>query len=245
MSYNPKAFWEQRLGEHFDLVGTGETGLSLEYNQACYRLRAEQLERAIAGAQIKLAGCRVLDVGCGTGFFTDFYLRHGATVTGLDITTASVDRLQQQFPQCHFILGDVSDTPLEGSFDLINAFDVLYHITDPQRWTQAVRNLAAAVAPGGAFVFTDVFNAGAAEASHNVARPLSGYLELLKAQGLEVRVVKPTHVLLNRHLGPFRFLNRAPGLLYAFDRAILSMGLSWARDTNLILLAQRPAAPGR
>src|SRR5258706_15614747 len=97
VSYDPKGFWEQRLGEHFDLVGTGETGLSLAYNRACYALRARQLERALGRADVTLGGRRVLDVGCGTGFFTDFYLRRGALVTGLDITTASVERLRRRF----------------------------------------------------------------------------------------------------------------------------------------------------
>jgi SAM-dependent methyltransferase len=244
LSYDPKAFWEQRLGEHFDLVGTGETGLSLAYNRACYALRSLQLERALRQAHLDVAGKRVLDVGCGTGFFTDFYLRRGAEVTGLDITTASVERLRRRFPQSRFILGDVSDSPLDAQYDVIHAFDVLYHITDPLRWERAVRHLAAAVAPGGAFVFTDVFDSGAAEASHNVSRPLATYRSLLESQGLAVRPMVPTHVLLNRHLGPFRFLNRVPGVLYAFDRAVLSAGGSWARGTNAILVAQRPAGPG-
>lgn len=95
MNYDPKAFWEQRLGEHFDLVGTGETGLSLEYNRACYQLRVVQLDRALSEQRVELSARRVLDVGCGTGFFTDFYLRRGAQVTGIDITNASVERLRK------------------------------------------------------------------------------------------------------------------------------------------------------
>ena len=245
MSYDPKAFWEQRLSQHFDLVGTGETGLSLEYNRACYALRASQLERSLRQARVDVAGKRVLDVGCGTGFFTDFYLCRGAAVTGLDITTASIERLKRQFPQSRFILGDVSDTPLEERYDLINAFDVLYHITDPARWERAVGHLASAVAPGGTFVFTDAFESSATEATHNVMRPLSTYRALLEAHGLVVRSTTATHVLLNRHLGPLRFLNRFPGLLYAFDRAALSTGLAavlfGSRGTNQILLAQRPS----
>jgi len=183
---------------------------------------------------------RVLDVGCGTGYFTDWYLRHGASVTGLDITTASVDQLARRFPDAEFVLGDVSDTVPDGPFDVVNAFDVLYHITDPERWERAVRNLARAVAPGGALVVTDLFEAGHGEAAHNVMRPLSRYAELLAAEGLEPGALTPTHVLLNRHLGAFRFLNRWPWALYAIDRALLALHLSLPRRTNRILVARRP-----
>ena len=142
------------------------------------------------------------------------------------------------------MLGDVSDTVPEGPFDVVNAFDVLYHITDPERWERAVRNLARAVAPGGALVVTDLFEAGHAEAAHNVMRPLSRYAELLAAEGLAPGALTPTHVLLNRHLGVWRFVNRAPWLLYGIDRTLLALGLTLPRKTNKILVARRrgPAA---
>src|SRR5207247_11416024 len=102
----------------------GGTGLPVAYDAACSPLRAIQLERALARAGVTLAGRRVLDVGCGTGFFTDFYLRRGATVTGLDITTTSVERLRQRFPDARFVLADVSESVPDERFDLVNAFDV-------------------------------------------------------------------------------------------------------------------------
>ena len=59
MSYRPQEFWEQRLAEQFDLRGTGETGLSLAYNRACYALRAEVLTRAPDGDTPARASARV------------------------------------------------------------------------------------------------------------------------------------------------------------------------------------------
>ncbi len=73
MSYRPREFWEQRLAEQFDLRGTGETGLSLAYNRACYALRAEVLSRALRAAGVRLEGARV---------------------TGVDIASTSVERLR-------------------------------------------------------------------------------------------------------------------------------------------------------
>jgi 2-polyprenyl-3-methyl-5-hydroxy-6-metoxy-1,4-benzoquinol methylase len=245
VTYRPREFWEERLREHFDLRGTGETGLSLAYNRACYALRRSQLERALRETGIDPAGRRVLDVGCGTGFFTEYFLARGADVTGLDLTTASVERLRARFPQARFVLADVSEAEPDGSYDIVNAFDVLYHITEQERWEAAVRHLAAAVAPGGHLLLTDLFAEAEAHAEHNVIRPIAAYQRLLGAAGLLLGRLYPTHVFLNRELGPMRFLNRLPALLLAADRALLALGVPLPGRTNRILVAHRPAAGAR
>jgi len=239
VTYRPRDFWEERLREQFDLRGTGETGLSLAYNRACYTLRREVLEHALASARVTLAGARVLDVGCGTGFFTQFYLDHGAHVTGLDITSASVERLALQFPEARFVLADVSEAVADGPFDVVNAFDVLYHITDDARWQQAVTHLARAVAPGGVLLVTDMFASQPGLAVHNVMRPLERYRSLIESAGLTVTGLHPTHVLLNSELGVFRSLNRVPGLLLGIDRVLLALGFGRGPLFNKLLVARR------
>jgi SAM-dependent methyltransferase len=224
VSYEPREFWEERLSEHFDLRGTGETGLSLAYNRACYSLRRRVLDRALREAGRDPAGRSVLDAGCGTGFFTAYYLARGARVTGLDIAPVSIERLRARHPGARFVLADVSDAALGERFDIVNAFDVLYHITDDARWERALRHLAEAVAPGGALLITDTFATLPRPAAHNLPRPLERYRELLSLSGLELGTVYPTHLLLNRELGWFRFLNRAPALLLAVDRLLLALG---------------------
>lgn len=242
MTYRPREFWERRLAGQFDLRGTGETGLSLAYNRACYALRAGVVRRALRRAGMDPAGRRVLDVGCGTGFWTAFYLARGAHYTGLDIAPTSVERLAASHPEARFVLADVGETPPPGDYDLVHAFDVLYHITDDARWERAVHHLAAAVAPGGLLFATDRFSASAADAEHNRMRPLPAYRALLEPAGLAIVDLAPTHVLLNRELGAWRFLNRAPGLLLALDRALLALGAGRGPDTNKLLVCRRPAA---
>jgi len=240
VNYQPREFWNRRLSEQFDLRGTGETERSLRYNLACYALRARVLTRALGEAGMDPRGREVLDVGCGTGFFTAYYLRRGAQVTGLDIAPTSIERLRARHPESTFVLSDVSEAALDRTFDVVNAFDVLYHITDERRWETAVRHLAAAVAPGGVLLVTDTFEP-LAGAEHNVMRPLARYRELLGAAGLVPGALYPTHVLLNRPLGPVRFLNRIPLLLYGCDRLLLALGFGSGPLVNKLLVARRPA----
>ena len=238
MTYRPREFWDQRLSEHFDLRGTGETGLSLAYNRACYTLRREVLERALGDAGVELAGRRVLDVGCGTGFFTAFYLQRGAAVTGIDIAPTSIERLSRRHPEATFVLADVSEHDVPTGFDVVNAFDVLYHITDEARWTAALARLGRAVRPGGVLLFTDTFHPLPA-AEHNRMRPLEAYRAILAPLGFTFERPRPTAVLLNRELGPFRFLNRAPRLLLAADRLLLRLGAGHDAAVNQLMVARR------
>ncbi len=239
MTYRPREFWDQRLSEQFDLRGTGETGLSIEYNRACYTLRGEVLDRALAEAHVDPRGRSVLDVGCGTGFFTAYYLGRGARVTGIDIAPVSIERLKQRHPGSQFVLADVSEAEIAGRYDIVNAFDVLYHITDDEAWEKAVTNLARAVEVGGVLLLTDLFAERASAEAHNRIRPFERYEAVLRNNGITPGRLHPTHVLLNRELGPFRFLNRFPRALLAIDRVLLRLGAGTGPRVNKLLVASR------
>ena len=241
MSYRPLEFWEQRLSEQFDLRGTGETTMGAAYNRACYELRREVLDRALAAASMDPKGKRVLDVGCGTGFWTDYYLKRGADYTGVDIAPSSVKRLAERYPNARFVHVDMSEADLPGTFDVVNVFDVLYHITDDARFEAALTRCARAVAPGGLLLVTDLFEDLPGAAEHNRMRSLARYRAVLDVSGVafEYAPLRPTHVLLNSDLGLLRFLNRAPGLLLALDRWLLSLGAGQDARHNRLLVAKR------
>jgi SAM-dependent methyltransferase len=59
----------------------------------------------------------VLDLGCGPGFYADRLSRLGHTVTGIDISPASIDYARQHYSGT-FILGNVLTQDLEAGYDL-------------------------------------------------------------------------------------------------------------------------------
>jgi SAM-dependent methyltransferase len=243
--FDPRAFWQEVLSAHPDLRGTGEPGLSLAYNRAMYAIRERVLTRELAREGVRLHGARVLDGGSGVGFYVDYYLRRGAAVTGVELTPAGAAQLRERFPAACILQGDLADTDAGGGYDVVNVWDVLYHITDEGRWEAALRRLARAVAPGGLLLATDVLSPWRGRlAVHNVMRELPRYAALLREEGVAVLRSVPTHYLLNRNLGALKGLNRLPHLLYAIDRSLLAIGAPSPEPCNRLLVARRAAATG-
>src|SRR5688500_18643814 len=107
-----------------------------------YRVRGDVFDRVVSRLNSvnsqqstvnSYVGAEILDVGSGTGFYVDRWLRLGARVTGLDLTEVAVRELGRSFPQARFVQGDIGAeleplTLTPASFDAVSAFDVLFHI---------------------------------------------------------------------------------------------------------------------
>lgn len=240
--FDPRRFWQETLSENFDLRGTGHPGLSAAYNDRCYRLRRFVLDQALERNRVPVSGCDVLDAGCGSGFFVEHYLARGAHVTGVDLTDVSVQRLAARFPQAHFEVGDLATWRPSRTYDLVSCFDVLFHIVDDEAWERALTNLVDAVKPGGFLVFTEHFfkRPPIGDATHNRSRGREAYETGLIARGMAIMDERPTHHLMNRELGAFKFLNRVPELIYRVDLALLMSRLFESDGGNRLVLARRP-----
>ena len=99
--FDNKEYWESRLREHYSLAGVGYLRLGRRYNEWMYRVRGAVFDRVVARIGTGHAGTapwhgtKVLDIGSGTGFYVDRWLRLGADVTGLDLTDVAVSELQR------------------------------------------------------------------------------------------------------------------------------------------------------
>lgn len=201
--YNPKQYWENRLKTYFSPRGVGHLGFSDRYNAWLYRRKKHCIESFFGDVILK--GKHVLDVGCGTGFFIDWYLQHGANVCGIDITETSVQKLKQVY-RCEFFVQDITapDYRPYKDFDIVNMWDVVYHIVEPTAFEQALDNISASLKEGGLWLFTDWFG-GVSDvriAPHVQARCLNTYQRLLPEKGFELVTVCPLYRTLNKQHFP-------------------------------------------
>jgi SAM-dependent methyltransferase len=199
-SFDPLAFWEERL-QRFDLSAVGYAGLGLRYNRWLYRVRSFVFRRTLRRAALNVTSAQVLDVGSGTGFYIDEWLRAGAKdVIGSDLTSAATRRLRETFPQLEFVQFDISAEPAfpAGSFDVISAFDVLFHVVDDDRYRAAIANIAALLREGGYFVFSENFVRGQpAKHVHMLSRSRAEIEGLLAESGFNVVIRRPMFILMN------------------------------------------------
>lgn len=100
-----------------------------------------------------LAGQRVLDVGCGEGWFTQELSDAGICVVGADIAKEPLRRASKRRPDLDLrLLAIGEEWPLpDASFDAIWAGEVIEHVTDTAGWLSEVRRV---LKPGGALLLS-------------------------------------------------------------------------------------------
>ena len=97
---------------------------------------------------------KVLELGCGTGYFTREIVKTGALVTAIDISPELLDiaRREVQAANVTFALDNAYDLSFgEGSFDSVIGSSVLHHL----EIARAVCEMFRVLKPGGTVCFTE------------------------------------------------------------------------------------------
>jgi SAM-dependent methyltransferase len=100
------------------------------------------------------AGERILDVGCGDGYYDWRISRSGARVTGIDLHEARLTFARRRYggEGAEFLRMDAEAADLSGgAFDKALSLCVLEHLGDDER---VLRNIARVMKPGGRLVLT-------------------------------------------------------------------------------------------
>lgn len=132
------------------------------YFSSLLRRRKDLIARAITELPRPALGT-ALDIGCGSGVYTEELLRRGYETTGMDISGEMIEVCKRRFtglrntaPSVHLQVGDAEHLPFDdASFDLVLCIGVLGYLIDD---TQAVRELVRVTKPGG-HVVVNVTNA--------------------------------------------------------------------------------------
>ena len=109
-----------------------------QWDNAAETFAKEQECSAFADANKKIIkerfnafnGEKILDLGCGYGYYTDYFKSIGGNVIGIDASKAMIDIAKKNYPDCEFEVADITkEIPFEdNSFDIIFCNQVLMDI---------------------------------------------------------------------------------------------------------------------
>lgn len=156
--YDASAYWGDRFTRHgASLKGAGDEGLSEEENRRQYEEAARVFVEVCRGAGVDFPTARVLEIGCGSGFYTGLLADLGVSnYVGLDITDVLFSELGERFPQFDFVKQDITTHRVDGTFDLIVMIDVIEHIVEDEKLSSAMEHVKDALAPTGVVVLAPV-----------------------------------------------------------------------------------------
>ena len=150
------AYWDSRHQAKGELQSGGDLGYDHPNNEIFYALRLGRLIDAVGDVGEPLAPLRVLDAGCGKGWFARAMGRFGHRVDGVDSSPQAVEFCRGRGgPHERYAVSTLDAWAPTYLYDVVYCVDVLFHVTDDELWERSVRNLASLVRVGGRMALVD------------------------------------------------------------------------------------------
>ncbi len=152
--YDAEKFWYDRFTRYeLSLKAAGNVNLTEDENLSMYTHSAKTLLELIKKCGINLSETKVLEIGCGTGFYTRLLYEQGVKqYLGLDVTDVLLPKLKEIFPGFHFIKNDITKGTPPGKFGLVLMINVIEHIINTEKFSCALRNIDNSLTEGGVFI---------------------------------------------------------------------------------------------
>jgi SAM-dependent methyltransferase len=103
---------------------------------------------------------RVLEIGCGTGVYTDWLCRRGLDVVAMDLSVPMLDEARRRCPDALYVEGDCQDPApalaaagVDAGFEAIVGVNTFSYYPDKAK---ALANYHRLLRPGGRFVVIDM-----------------------------------------------------------------------------------------
>ena len=117
--------------EHGKFLAKNDTERIWGWATAAGRLRAQRRANLIATGARLSPGVRVLEVGCGTGMFTEMFSEYGAYIVAVDISKDLLTKAKERnlpADKVRFVEKRFEDCDMDGPFDAIIGSSILHHL---------------------------------------------------------------------------------------------------------------------
>jgi len=117
--------------KHSKILSQSDPEIIWNWNTPAGRLRAKRRAEMITkGSGLGPGGC-ALEIGCGTGMFTEMFAKSGANLIAVDISLDLLKKAQaRNLPpdRVLFLEKRIEDYDTDGSFDAVIGSSVLHHL---------------------------------------------------------------------------------------------------------------------
>lgn len=123
-----------------------------EYNVFTCASNARLIDRVVALGKWE-QGTTVIDLGCGSGVFSQLIKERGYVTFGLDISQGIMRIGKRDYPELAFVAGDVEHLPFaDNSLPGVLLSGIVHHFSKPEKFAAEVFRV---LKPGGRFVAFD------------------------------------------------------------------------------------------
>ena len=140
--------------KHGKILSQSDPELIWNWDTPAGRQRAERrAELIIKGSRLGPGVC-ALEIGCGTGMFTEMFVKTGAKLIAVDISFDLLKKAQaRNLPpdRVLFLEKRIEDYDADDSFDAVIGSSVLHHLD----METAVKKIFTLLKPGGIMCFTE------------------------------------------------------------------------------------------
>lgn len=140
--------------EHGRLLSRGDTEKLWGWGTPAGRLRAIRRAGLIQDGAGLTSGFKVLEVGCGTGMFTEIFSQSGAAIVAVDISADLLEKARERgLPggQVLFLEKPFEECDVDGPFDAVIGSSILHHLD----MDVAMRRIFNLLKPGGIVSFAE------------------------------------------------------------------------------------------
>lgn len=139
---------------HGKFLASGDTESLWGWGTPAGRRRAQRRARIIADGASLCSTIRVLEIGCGTGMFTELFAQTGCAIVAVDISAELLEKAAlRNLPegQVHFVQKRFEDCAIDGPFDAVIGSSVLHHL----EIDAALLKIYELLKPGGIMSFAE------------------------------------------------------------------------------------------
>ncbi|GGB84476.1 hypothetical protein N798_11240 [Knoellia flava TL1] len=183
-----RTYWDERHRTRDELASGGNIAFDRGTNHMLYVVRTARLVEVLGTHSDAEYPLRVLDAGCGKGYFSRQLASFGHRVDGIDTSPHAIAQCRAEGgPAETYHLSALTEWAPPHLYDAVVCIDVLYHLMDDAEWEASVLHLASLVRLGGVIGLVDHDrDEDVVWHDYQKTRARSRYAELLSGAGFEV-----------------------------------------------------------